>query len=304
MRALTNTAVLCFASLFSAAIPLTAVAQPCFAPLSDPASRDSSNFVDLAKQTTAKPMPGVKKFLPLVVAEDDKANIDYYYIRFTRHPKKTPEQVFKDLRLNFNRFAAGTTKVFGFGPYKETGSDSDSIGRENAKLWAKDVPLNAVMSFNLDTPMPATRMVSIVGSSGSPEWVRGIVNKAGDLQVTCASKLDFVFSTVESENGGPHPVSGNRGFGLKDNGDGTWTFYSKAVDRRTTGEWNPKIILGTFFDTFCRGHDFWKSYFYPEMYKYLESKGMTPTEPVWIGNHGPVPFPFKPGPQPATAECK
>src|SRR5262245_12160105 len=36
-----------------------------------------------------------------------------------------------------------------------------------------------------------------------------------------------------SSKGCKHPVSGNRGFGIKDNGDDTWTFYSKAVDRET-----------------------------------------------------------------------
>ena len=241
-------------------------------------------------------MPEVE-FLPLDTGENTKANIDFYYIKFARPGDRNIEDLFKELRTNFGSIITGISTDYGFGPYK---SSADPQGKTNEKMWKSDNPLNAVMSFNLDTPLPAT-MISRISAGNGPISgpVRYVVSKAGDLQVTCATKTDFVFSTVKSKNGGPHPVSGNRGFGLADNGDGTWTFYSKAVDRLTTG-YNPKILLA--FDVFCKGHRFWESIFYPGMKKYLEHKGLTVRE-IWTQNHGPVPFPFEQGPPVPTMQC-
>jgi hypothetical protein len=70
-----------------------------------------------------------------------------------------------------------------------------------------------------------------------------------------------------SSKGGKHPVSGNRGFGIKDNSDDTWTFYSKAVDRETPF-WKNTFARKAGKDVFCLVHGFWRL-FYGGMKDYL-----------------------------------
>ncbi|MGY8684764.1 hypothetical protein Q2941_44505 [Bradyrhizobium sp. UFLA05-153] len=287
------TALLVFAITMAATI---SEAAPCFAPLADRNSRNPDNFKDLAKNTAATAQKGVKRFLPLISADTKLVNIDFYYINFTQPKTGTVESLFKRLRLNFNTFAEGTSKDFGFGAYAASDDANDSIRKTNEKLWNQDVPLKALMSFGLDTLWPAT-------SFGAA--ARYIKDKHGDLQVTCATKTDFVFSTVQSERGGDHPVSGNRGFGLTDNLDGTWTFYSKAVDRKTDNGEN--WLATTIFrkDVFCLGHQFWLL-FYSDMKTYLEQQKdlSIKVKEIWTGNHGPAPYPFQNGAESKTYECK
>ncbi|QCR23248.1 hypothetical protein [Pontibacter sp. SGAir0037] len=42
-----------------------------------------------------------------------------------------------------------------------------------------------------------------------------------------------MFSTIKELYNGLHPVSGNREFGFTSNADGSYTFYTKGVDRLT-----------------------------------------------------------------------
>jgi hypothetical protein len=60
-----------------------------------------------------------------------------------------------------------------------------------------------------------------------------------------------------SSKGGKHPVSGNRGFGIKDSGDDIWTFYPKAVDRETPF-WKNTFARKAGKNVFCLGHGFWR----------------------------------------------
>ena len=60
---------------------------------------------------------------------------------------------------------------------------------------------------------------------------------------------------------GIHPVSGNREFGLIQNSNGTYTFYTRGVDRMTDGfdstmGENLNIILG---DPFAKPDKLWNS---------------------------------------------
>lgn len=81
------------------------------------------------------------------------------------------------------------------------------------------------MTFVLDSFPPAF----ILSATGFQPVV-----EQGDVLVTCSSSRDFIFSTVKTKEDGWHPVNGNRGFGIKDNGNGTWTFYTMGVDRTSS----------------------------------------------------------------------
>ncbi|MFV5687459.1 hypothetical protein ACM55M_02400 [Flavobacterium sp. ZT3R25] len=66
---------------------------------------------------------------------------------------------------------------------------------------------------------------------------------AGDGSVVCSeyTSNSWIFTTIEVPWGlnqgqdGVHPVSGNREFGIIQNPDGSYTFYTRGVDRMTDG---------------------------------------------------------------------
>lgn len=61
--------------------------------------------------------------------------------------------------------------------------------------------------------------------------------ETGAVVVSCQTPTEFLFSTVKVGSAntysdpGWHPVSGNRAFGVRDNGDDSLTIFVKAADR-------------------------------------------------------------------------
>jgi hypothetical protein len=264
-------------------------AETCFEPLASPQSRsDVTRWSDLANwlplSSTISKAPGVVRFLNVEGGRGAVINIDFYYLTFTPAPSADLAATLLDLRLHFGKFAEGSDKYFGFSAYRSNSKDSDHLGASNAALWALDEPVGALMSFNLDTlfPFPYVHGAALVFGEAH-----------GDVQVTCSSPTNFIFSTVESKSGGVHPVAGNRGFGLKDNGGGTWMFYSKATDRESDSKLNivPRTLTMAHQDNiFCRGHAFWLR-FYSSMQEYLGSNGATNIH-FFSGNRGTVAYPL------------
>jgi hypothetical protein len=66
----------------------------------------------------------------------------------------------------------------------------------------------------------------------------------GSVIVTRTGDNLWRFSTIFDPHYGQHPVSGHRDFGYTLNGDGSYTFYTKGVDRLTSwdGEWARKNL--------------------------------------------------------------
>jgi hypothetical protein len=275
-----------------------ALADDCFAPLSNVKSRNVDDWQDLAqfdptKRPLFKKTEGVKQFLPLSDKPTPLINIDFYFVNFTPPPNISMAALFKTLRGKFGEFASGTDGKFGFGPYKSSNDANDALGKKNATTWQSGSPEGALMSFNFD----ANAANAFVRKS-----LTMIKEVHGDLQVTCASPIQFIFSTVESERGKIHPVAGRRGFGLKDNSDGTWMFYSKATDTESASPWNFPTHLWKQPSVFCLGHQFWLR-FYPNMKASLEAMGATNVV-FNSDNHGTVKYPFdKTAPVPVQEAC-
>jgi hypothetical protein len=276
-------------------------AETCFEALEKPESRsDVTKWSDLANwlppTSTIRKAPGVVRFLNIEGGRGTVVNVDFYYVTFTPASGADLNATFLDLRLHFSKFAEGSDKYFGFGPYQSNSKDSDHLGASNATLWASDKPFGALMSFNLDTlfPFPYIHGAALV-----------LGEAHGDVQVTCSSPTNFTFSTVESKSGGVHPVAGNRGFGLKANEDGTWMFYSKATDRESDSKLNvvPRTLTMAHQDNiFCRGHAFWLR-FYSSLQTYLGNSGSTNIH-FFSGNRGTVAYPLNFGaPVPVQETC-
>ena len=81
----------------------------------------------------------------------------------------------------------------------------------------------------------------------------------GDVLVSCHSSQSFIFSTVYTEKNGYHPVSGNRGFGILDNGNGSWTLFTKGADRMSGYLGNAAEVIRQFDSDaiFKEGHKIW-----------------------------------------------
>jgi len=55
----------------------------------------------------------------------------------------------------------------------------------------------------------------------------------GSVICTKAQSDHWIFTTITAPGDGEHPVSGNRQFGFIQNRNGSYTFYTRGVDRAT-----------------------------------------------------------------------
>lgn len=274
----------------------------CFTPLQDHSSTKTSDWKDLVKFTQNIQEAGVIRLQPIASGYGDKINLDFYSITFRKPPTRSLSEVFRDIRRHFNSFAHEGETVyeepaeFSVVPYRNSSSPDDQVSMRNNSLWGSEDPKGAVMSFVLSSYTPAFSMVSAT--------VRGItlVKKKGDVVATCATATDFIFSTVKTEKDGYHPVNGNRGFGIKDNQDGTWTFYTMGADREAMTDLgieyvgNHVLHLGLVQGipsgpdaVFQAGHIFWL-HFFSNLMGYLDRVGMTVNYDSFVKNSQRYPY--------------
>lgn len=89
---------------------------------------------------------------------------------------------------------------------------------EEYNLWTTDNPLGAILRFNM----------LVIGGLG------GLDNPDDGSVITSDFQDSYwVFSTLQTPGDLEHPVSGNRKFGFTVNPDGTYTFYTRGIDRAT-----------------------------------------------------------------------
>jgi hypothetical protein len=253
----------------------------CFQPLKTPFSTDVTEWKDLAEMAPTVTADGVISVQTIKSGVGDKINLDFYSVTFQKDKNHSLEEFFKRLRLRFPELTHGQESMYGYTasnwlfPYRGTSVGDDKLLKQNETRWQSDDPKGAVMSFALATTnyRPALTLVATTGGK-----TISVVQKHGDVAVTCSSSTDFVFSTLETTNGGKHPVSGNRGFGLKDNKDGTWTFYTKGADRQSDSKLNSVKTIPSGADAiFLSGNDFWLQFF-ANLKEFLNDNG-TPVVP-------------------------
>lgn len=133
-------------------------------------------------------------------------NMDYFPITVNMMPLingkvATPEQFLEHIRKNINNFI--DTNYSSFKPYVYSGVD-------DTKLWNSANPKNSVISIDVKGPDNASVIASKYSTSG------------------------WTFTTIYEPKNGEHPVSGNRDFGYTKNANGSYTFYTRGVDRLTS----------------------------------------------------------------------
>ncbi|QDH80181.1 hypothetical protein FKX85_14485 [Echinicola soli] len=135
-------------------------------------------------------------------------NMDYFPVTVTQLPlingkRATPAQFLSHIRKNINSFV--NTYYSKFAPYNAYGAD-------DTKLWNSSNPFGAVVGIDIKGPDNGSVIVSGYTSS---KWT---------------------FTTVHDPKYSNHPVSGNRDFGYIKNANGSYTFYTRGVDRLTSWE--------------------------------------------------------------------
>lgn len=140
-------------------------------------------------------------------AEGAVVNMDYFPVTISKFPKKpdgttyTAPEFFQYFRKNFNSFL--DQNITQFGPYNAA---------ENA-IWLSPNPLGAVMRFDIP--------------------VNAIISQDGTVICSDSQESSWIFTTLKSPRDWDHPVSGHRKFGYEKNTDGSFTFYTRGVDRVT-----------------------------------------------------------------------
>ena len=197
-------------------------AERCFEPLSNPESKNPNQWKQLIQFKAVKPdNPSIQKVQ--YYGRDgvgEPVNLDYFWITVNEHPVLSMEKFFKKIRLSFPTLIFSSTDFGRFTPYPRF-RVNNSMALKNQKIWEKDDPTGALMNF----VMASLFMPAITGNNLL------FTLEEGAVLVSCSSKTDFIFSTVYTKEKGLHPVSGNRGFGIMDAGDGKWTFYTMGADR-------------------------------------------------------------------------
>ena len=169
-------------------------------------------------------------------------NLDYFPVTVTQLPivngvRQSPSEFLEHIRKNINSFV--DTKYAEFEPYNYYGVD-------DRNLWNSNNPLDAVVAIDIDGPDNGSVIVSEYNSKG------------------------WTFSTIFDPKYGQHPVSGNRDFGYTENTDGSYTFYSRGVDRLTS--WDLTIVQNATGIPFSQADALWIS-FQTKIDAYVKANG-------------------------------
>lgn len=154
-------------------------------------------------------------------------NMDYFPIKIDQLPivngkRLNPAQFMEYMRKNINSFV--NTTYSKFEPYRWHGINDEA-------LWNSSDPLNAMIGIDIAGPDNGSFIVSKYNETG------------------------WTFTTVYDPKYLKHPVSGNRDFGYTQNTDGSYTFFTRGVDRLTTG-----FDAGMEKIAFFAADELWKSF--------------------------------------------
>lgn len=149
----------------------------------------------------------VSKIQKINDAHSTVVNMDYFPVTLTQLPivngqRLTAGQFLHYIRTNLDSFTDGS----------KTFSAYNAYGVDDRNKWNSNNPLGSVVAINL--PGPENGSV-ITSQSSTDRWT---------------------FTTIKEPFYGEHPVSGNRDFGYILNSNGSYTFYTRGVDRLTSWE--------------------------------------------------------------------
>ncbi len=119
-------------------------------------------------------------------------------------PGMSATELLEEIRLNINDFLGDNPTKFS--PYDEY----ENYPYDEYANWTSNDPVGSIIHIYIP-----------------PD--------DGSVVVSKYSSSSWIFTTIRAPWDWDHPVSGNREFGFTTNSDGSYTFYTKGVDRFTQG---------------------------------------------------------------------
>ncbi|HRJ30109.1 MAG TPA: hypothetical protein PLG85_10100 [Cyclobacteriaceae bacterium] len=144
-------------------------------------------------------------------AKGTVVNMDYYSVTINQLPGgETAPQLLEYIRKNINSFI------------DQTKADFEPFNYSEYELWQSSNPLGSIIHIDM-------------GNDNT--WLGGFnpITQPDDGSVICskAQSDHWIFTTITAPGDGEHPVSGNRQFGFIQHRNGTFTFFTRGVDRLT-----------------------------------------------------------------------
>jgi RHS repeat-associated protein len=161
--------------------------------------------------TQITPLVTTNKIQTIEQGNSINTNFDYYAVKITALPKsiKDGEQLFDFLRANLGNLLDNNTS---FSAYNS----------EERKIWDSKNPIGSILSFD---------------ARFYPQYLKSYLQNWDDASVMTSSYYKgngggyWTFTTLSTRGDGEHPIAGTRQFGLTDNKDGSYTFYTRGTDR-------------------------------------------------------------------------
>ena len=148
-------------------------------------------------------------------ARGGRVNMDYYPINVEFNPSSgmTPEAFFERMRRNLNDYLDHDVSEFRFYGFQSLPGEPYAGSAEERSRWVSGQVVGTVGVFDINTGINIDD-AAVVAS----EYIPG---------------RRWRFMTLETPGTFGHPVSGVREFGITSNGDGSYTVYTRGVDRVT-----------------------------------------------------------------------
>jgi hypothetical protein len=190
------------------AVPSAAYAE-CAQFVAPPMIFDRPSWSELEKFEASKDLNDNIDIVQTIAGTGQgQLNIDQYSLVIDKNGQ-APAELLAEIRANLSNV------VFSGSSY----TNVEPLDPTSETLWNSNDYRSAVLVFTL---------ASIAGVFDT---------ETGAVVVSCQTPTDFLFSTVKVGSAntysspGWHPVSGNRAFGVRDNGDDSLTIFVKAADR-------------------------------------------------------------------------
>jgi len=171
---------------------------------------------------------------PMSRASGDEMSYDYYSVTINQLPSDmSMSDLFNHIRTNFADFKQGATLTEKFGPSKQS----------EQSQWNSADPLTSIMRFVVNPDLCCD--FDLVREGMAVMATNYMVNE---------NSMSWVFTPVYSDHNGDfgHPLAGHRQFGITNNGNGSYTFFTRGID-------TPYGMLDNMnsADIFAGAHQLW-----------------------------------------------
>lgn len=181
-------------------------------------------------------------------AEGTVVNMDYYSVTVNQLPGgETAPQFLDYIRKNINSFIDPTKAQF------------DPFDNSEYTLWNSSNYLGSIIHIDMEN---------------NNNWSGGLhpSQQPDDGSVICTKTQSdhWIFTTITAPGDGEHPVSDNRQFGYIQNRNGSYTFFTRGVDRATGHIDN--LVQQNLGTVFTKADELWTS-FQQGISNYVNSHG-------------------------------